>query len=217
MPGSATIRILLAEDHVLVREGLRRLINDEPDMRIVGEAADGAEAVRLARDIVPTIALVDISLPGWDGTTATRVLTETCPQVRVVALTRHDDPAFVTSMLEAGAAGYVLKQSPSSELVRAVRAVAAGGTYLDRALAGEGRTVPAVPAARRPQAPTEPVSEREEQILRLVATSHSNREIAAELSIDAGQVAELKAAAMRKLGLVTRLDVINYATARQWL
>lgn len=217
MPDSATIRILLAEDHVLVREGLRRLINDEPDMRIVGEAADGSQAVRLARDVMPAVALVDISLPGWDGATATRILTATCPQVRVIALTRHDDPAFVTNMLEAGAAGYVLKQSPSSELVRAVRAVAAGGTYLDRALAAAGRASPSSPPPPTPAPPGEPISEREEQILRLVASSHSNREIASALSIEPRHVAEQKASAMRKLGLVTRLDIINYATAREWL
>src|SRR5215207_5605887 len=125
------VRILIAEDHGTMREGLKLLFNNEPDMLVVGEAGDGREAVRLAQELLPDVAVMDISMPGWDGLKATRKLTETCPQVRVLALTRHDDYGFLKEMLRAGAAGYVLKQSASAELISAVRAVAAGQHYLD--------------------------------------------------------------------------------------
>src|SRR5215212_3547105 len=112
------LRILLAEDHVTVRDGLKRLVNEQEDMEVVAEAGDGRDAVRLARELLPDVAVMDISMRGWDGLKATQKLKETCPQVRVIALTRHDDHGFLTGMLRAGAAGYVLKQSASAELIR---------------------------------------------------------------------------------------------------
>lgn len=128
------LRVLPAEDHVTVREGLRRLVDEQGDMEVVAEAGDGREAARLAQELVPDVAVMDVSMPGWDGLKATRELSGACPQVRVLALTRHEDPGFIAEMLKAGAKGYVLKQSASGELIRAVRAVAAGQCYLDPAV-----------------------------------------------------------------------------------
>jgi DNA-binding NarL/FixJ family response regulator len=128
------LRVLVAEDHTLVRDGLKRMIGDQPDMVVVGEATSGDEVVAEANRLSPSIVLVDISMPGADGITVAQRLTATCPGARIIAVTRHTDAVFVTRMLRAGAAGYVLKQSPSAELLRAMRAVADGEQYVDAAL-----------------------------------------------------------------------------------
>jgi DNA-binding NarL/FixJ family response regulator len=211
------VRVLVAEDHATVREGLKLLLENEPDMEVVGEAADGREALRLARELLPDVAVMDISMPGWDGLQATRALREACPLVNVLALTRHADYGFLREMLRAGARGYVLKQSPSSELIRAVRAVAAGQGYLDpsvtakvvRGYTGEGPKTGAESAA--------PVGEREEEVLRLIALGRSNKEIAARLSVSVKTVETHKANGMRKLGLGSRADVVSYAIFRGWM
>lgn len=211
------VRVLIAEDHATMREGLKLLFNNEPDMSVVGEAGDGWEAVRLARELLPDVAVMDISMPGWDGLKATQKLKETCPQVRVLALTRHDDYGFLKEMLRAGAAGYVLKQSASAELLRAVRAVAAGQNYLDPTVTAK---VAGSYAARRPKKGAEsgePVSEREEEALRLIALGYSNKEIAVRLSVSVKTVEAHKANGMRKLGLGTRMDIVSYAIFRGWM
>ena len=128
------LRILIVDDHPLVRDGLKRLINDQPDMLVAGEAGDGHEALRFAKERLPDVALVDIWMPGLDGARVTQMITDACPQVKVIALTRHDDGGFVRQLLEAGATGYVLKQSALSELTRAVRAVAAGQQFVDASI-----------------------------------------------------------------------------------
>ena len=130
------LRILIVDDHALVREGLKRLIHEQPDMLVVGEAGDGHEALRVAEECLPDVALVDIWMPGLDGARITQMITDACPQVKVIALTRHDDGGFVRKLLEAGATGYVLKQSALSELTRAVRAVAAGQQFVDASIRG---------------------------------------------------------------------------------
>ena len=125
------IRILLAEDHVTVREGLKMLIGREPDMEIVGEAADGREAIERASELRPEIVVMDISMPGLNGLKGTRKLKELYPEIHVIALTRHKESGYVQELLLAGASGYVLKQSSSDELIRAIRAVHSGKSYLD--------------------------------------------------------------------------------------
>jgi len=211
------VRVLIAEDHGTMREGLKLLFNNEPDMTVVGEAEDGREAVRLARELLPDVAVMDISMPGWDGLKATRKLTETCPQVRVLALTRHDDYGFLKEMLRAGAAGYVLKQSASAELLRAVRAVAAGQNYLDPTVTA--KVVDGSPGGRpkNNSESGEPISEREEEALRLIALGYSNKEIATRLSVSVKTVEAHKANGMRKLGLGTRMDIVSYAIFRGWM
>src|SRR3954466_9225550 len=121
------IRVLLGDDHETVREGLRLLIDGQPDMQVIGEAADGAEAVALTASLKPDVTVLDLTMPGTSGLTATHLLKAGTPATAVGALTRHDDHAYVQKLLEAGASGYVLKQSPSTELLRAIRVAASGG------------------------------------------------------------------------------------------
>ncbi len=211
------LRILIVDDHALVREGLKRLIHEQPDMLVVGEAGDGHEALRVAEECLPDVALVDIWMPGLDGARITQMITDACPQVKVIALTRHDDAGFVRQLLEAGAMGYVLKQSALSELTRAVRAVAAGQQFVDASIRG---TVPPSPdpAPGEPSAaPEVPLSSQEQTVLRLVAAAYSYQEIAASLSIDMAEVLATRSVAMAKAGLATRTDVVHYAQARGWL
>jgi len=211
------VQILLADDHEMVREALRRLLNDQDDMLVVGEARSGEEALRLVQALTPAVALVDVSMPGG-GVQLTRALAQACPTLKVVAVTRHSDPAFVTAMLQAGAAGYVLKQSPSAELTRTIRAVAAGVRYVDASIEPAAENdAPAATASSSSNAPPAPLSPLEEQVLRLVAASHSNRDIAEELALDVTDVASLKASAMEKAGLATRVDAIRYAESRGWM
>src|SRR5215510_1130371 len=128
------LRVLLAEDHQTVREGLKMLIGQQPDMEVVGEAADGREAIDRAQKLKPDVVVMDISMPGLNGLKATRKLKETSPEIQVVALTRHNEGGYLQELLQAGAAGYVLKQSSSDELIRAIRAVGSGKSYLDPAI-----------------------------------------------------------------------------------
>jgi two-component system response regulator NreC len=212
------LRILIVDDHALVREGLKRLIHEQPDMLVVGQAEQGHEALRLAKERLPDVALVDISMPGLDGPRVTRMIRNACPQVKVIALTRHDDPGFVRRLLDAGAMGYVLKQSALSEVTRAVRAVAAGQQFVDASVRGAVPPSPAEAAhAARAAAPEVPLSLQEQTVLRLVASAHTYQEIAASLSIDMAQVIATRSVAMAKAGLATRTDVVRYAHARGWL
>jgi two-component system response regulator NreC len=212
------LRILIVDDHALVREGLKRLIREQPDMLVVGDAGDGHEAIRFAKELLPDVALVDIWMPGLDGACVTQMITDACPQVKVIALTRHDDAGFVRKLLEAGAMGYVLKQSPLSELTRAVRAVAAGQQFVDASLHGSVTSSPSDAARAEPAAaPEVALSSQEQSVLRLVAAAYSYQEIAASLSIDMTEVLATRSAAMAKAGLATLTDVVHYAQARGWL
>ena len=211
------VRVLIADDHGTVREGMRLLIEKEPNMEVVGLAAEGGEAVRLARELHPDVVLMDISMPGMDGLDATRRLGEAFPQVRVLALTRHADYGYLTEMLRAGAKGYVLKQSSSADLVSAVRAVAAGQNYLDPAVTGKLIGGYVKRSTEAGAVPKEELSEREEEVLRLIARGHSNKEIAARLSISVKTVEAHKANGTGKLGLAGRSDIVNYAIFRGWM
>jgi len=206
------IRVLLAEDHETVRHGLKLLINRQPDMEVVGEAGDGFAAVERAGALQPNVAVVDVSMPRMNGLAATRAICQSTPDTAIVALTRYGDDAYVHELMEAGALGYVLKQSSSSELVDAVRAAAAGRRYLDRSLAA--RVAGSLPRARR-TAPT--ITEREGEVLRFMALGHSNKEIAATLNLSVKTIEVHKANGMRKLGLAGRTDVVRYALLQGWL
>jgi len=211
------LRILIVDDHPLVREGLKRLINDQPDMLVAGEAGDGHEALRFAQECLPDVALVDIWMPGLDGARVTQMITDACPQVKVIALTRHDDGGFVRKLLEAGATGYVLKQSALSELTRAVRAVAAGQQFVDASIRAAVTPSSSGAARAEPAAPEAPLSLQEQTVLRLVAAAYTLQEIATSLSIDLPEALATRAAAMAKAGLATRTDVVRYAQACGWL
>lgn len=210
------VRVLIAEDHATVREGLKMILNAEPDIEVIGDAEDGHAAVELAQKLLPDVALMDISMPKLNGLKATAKLKECCPQVHVLALTRHTDDGYLQQVLRAGASGYVLKQSPPSELIHAIRAVAKGGKYLDPAVAGKvmGSFV------GRSQFNSEgqgDLSDRESEVLRLTAWGHSNKEIAARLDLSIKTVEVHKANGMKKLGMASRIDIVRYAVLQGWL
>ena len=211
----AKIRVLLAEDHETVRHGLKLLINGQTDMEVVGEAGDGRVAVERAGTLQPNVAVVDVSMPQMNGLAATKAIRESAPGTAVVALTRYDDEAYVQALLSAGAVGYVLKQSPSAELVDAVRAAASGRRYLDRRLAA--RVAGDVLSSRRRRAAPPAITDRESEVLRLMALGHSNKEIAELLFLSVKTIEVHKANAMRKLGLAGRTDVVRYALLQGWL
>ena len=209
------IRVLLAEDHETVRQGLKLLINGQPDMEVVGEASDGREALRSVEALKPEVAVLDISMPEMNGLTATRGIAERAPETAVVALTRYGDNAYVREMLGAGARGYVLKQSASGELLAASRAAARGKQYIDTSLA----TREAGSSFKRKPGPTAPprITDREMEVLRLMALGHSNKDIASSLEVSVKTVEVHKANAMRKLQLQSRIDVVRYALLQGWL
>jgi len=212
---SATLRILLADDHVTVRRGLKLLIDGESDMTVVGEASDGETAVQLARECRPDVVVMDVSMPGVNGLVATKMLKKILPDVAVVTLTRHADDAYLHELLRAGASAYVLKQSPPTELLHAIRATAtASGKYVDSTLMPR-MTARFVGARTGGAAAT--LSEREAEVLRLISCGYSNKEIASELDLSVKTVEAHKANAMRKLDLTGRIDIVKYAILQGWL
>jgi DNA-binding NarL/FixJ family response regulator len=208
------LKILVVDDHPIVREGLRRLIDAQPGMTVVAEASDGRTAVTTAVDVKPDIVVMDVTLPELDGVQATRQLCATLPHVKVVALTVHEHPGYVEALLQAGAAGYVLKRAAAADLVQALRAVAAGGVYLDPSVAASvaHRAVHGRPVTRGPD-----LSEREAAVVRLIARGYSNKEIAARLGVSVKTVETHKARSLEKLGVQSRADLVRFALERGWL
>jgi two-component system response regulator NreC len=207
------IRVLLAEDHETVRQGLRLLLESQPDIEVVAEAANGLDAVKHSQATQPHVVILDISMPEMNGLAAAKAIRHVVPKTAIVALTRHDDEAFVQELMAAGASGYVLKQSRSTELLNAVRAVAAGGHYLDTLLARRASEDDEGKYSPRPAT----ISDREKEVLRMMAVGHSNKGIAADLNISIKTVEVHKANAMRKLGLRGRIDVVRFAILHGWL
>jgi DNA-binding NarL/FixJ family response regulator len=211
------LRILLADDHATVRQGLKLLIDSQSDMGVVGEAADGHGVLQQAEALKPDIIVMDISMPGMNGLIATRMLKRVQPNVAIVALTRHDDDTYLEELLRAGASGYVLKQSAPTEFLQAIRAVASGGVYLDPAMTSRIADGLLAGNAQLSGQPRAAISERESEVLRLIAVGHSNKEVAAQLKISVKTVEVHKANAMRKLGLAGRVDIIRYGVLQGWL
>jgi len=210
------LRILLADDHVTVRRGLKLLIDAERDMEVVDEAGDGNEAVQKARELKPDVIVMDISMPGASGLAATRALKKIKPDAVIVTLTRHADNAYLQELLRAGVSGYVLKRSAPTELLHAIRAAAAGGQYLDTTLT-KGITAGLAGKDARTKTPATALTDRESEVLRLIASGYSNKEIAAHLSLSVKTVEAHKANAMRKLDLTGRIDIVKYAILQGWL
>ena len=206
------IQVLLADDHETVRDGLRLLVDAQEDMKVVGEASNGSAAIERTAALKPDVVVLDLTMPGMSGLTAARALKDRAPSTAVVALTRHDDDAYVQELLAAGASAYILKQSASAELLHAIRIAAAGGRYLDPAL-------PSPDASRDPRRKltTPRITDREVEVLRMMAVGHSNKDIASALDITVKTVEVHKANAMRKLGLKGRTDVVRYASLNGWL
>ncbi len=214
---AAKLRVLLAEDHEMVREGLKALVNAQADMEVVGEAEDGRVAVERAQALQPDVLVMDITMPGLNGLKATERVKQLCPQVKVLTLTRHTDAGFIQQLFAAGATGYVLKQSASAELVRAIRAVASGGNFLDPQITGKVIGGYLSQQARVGDDTPGEISGREAEVLRLIAWGHSNKEIAAHLQISVKTVEAHKANTMKKLGLGSRIDIVRYALLQGWL
>lgn len=213
------IRVVIADDHAMVREGLRALVDAQPDLRVVGEAADGAEAIAQVRDLRPDVVLLDLSMPGMGGAESAARITNETPSVKVLALTMHEERGYVSRLLRAGAAGYVLKRTVSSELVRAIHVVSGGGTYVDPSLAGTlfvDRPVRAAPPGDERRVAAE-LTRRETDVLQLVARGHSNKEIASALEISVKTVETHKANGMTKLGLPSRAALVRFAMDEGWL
>jgi DNA-binding NarL/FixJ family response regulator len=212
---SRKLRIYLADDHLVVREGLRLLVNAQGDMEVIGEAGDGETAWRDARAFQPDILVMDISMPNLNGLQATERLKATSPDIKVVVLSAYSDAAHVRQLLASGAKGYVLKQTAAEELIRAIRIVAGGGVFLDPSIAGkvvEGCINP----ASLDKGP-ESLSERELEVLIKIARGHTNAEIAEHLHISIKTVETHKSRFLQKLDLQTRADIVSYALKQGWL
>jgi len=206
--------IALADDHQVVRNGLRVLLEAEPDFSVVGEAGDGLEAVRLVERLQPDVLVLDLMMPGLNGLEVARQVSQRSPQTRVVILSMYDNEAYVLEALRAGAAAYVPKESTSAELVRAIREAVAGRRYLSPPLSERAIEIYMQRAESAALDPYETLTAREREVLHLVAEGHTNAEIAARLFVSPRTIETHRANLMRKLGLHTQTDLIRYALRR---
>ncbi len=214
-----TIRVIIAEDHAMVREGTRELLEREKDIEVVGEAADGAEAVALVEKLHPDVAIVDISMPGMGGIEATPKIKALHPSIAVLILTAYDDDQYIFALLGAGAAGYLLKDVPSAEVVRAVRAVHAGEPVLHPAIAKKVLAKIASEATDEPtpQASRAVLTDREREVLRLAACGMSNASIAKRLSVSLRTVQSHLTHTFDKLGVGSRTEAVIAGLRRGFL
>lgn len=211
--GTPKIRVLIADDHAILRSGLKLLVNAQPDMEVVAEAADGNEVVERTRQSQPDVVLLDLTMPGAGGMEALPKVLRESPASRIVVLTMHDDSAYLRSVLAAGAAAYVLKRSVDADLLTAVRTVRLGGIFIDPSLTGvlvqdviaKGRRKPGSPRAMRL------LSEREMEVLRMVARGFTSKQIADQISVSVKTVETYRSRLLEKLGLRTRSDIVRYA------
>ena len=205
-----TIRVLIVDDHAVVRSGLRRVLEDADGFEVVGEAGDMRTAVFEARAHTPDVILMDVVMPGASGIEATPAVLKEAPGAKVVVLSMQDDPRYVREAFAAGASGYVLKEAADKELVQAIREVADGGRYVHPAL---GARMITAEAEERRRAEEDPLSEREREVLRLLALGHTNQEIAKQLFISVRTAETHRAHIMQKLHLASRADLVRYALA----
>lgn len=210
------IRIIVAEDHVLVREGTRLLLEREPDMQVVGQAGDGAEAVRLACELQPDVAVLDVRMPVMNGITATAEIRRVAPHTRVLILSAYDEDEYVAEALAAGAHGYILKMAPPQELVEAVRTVARGEFAVPPDLAYKFARRWASYHGQGKEAWARPLTARELEVLRLVARGLRNKEIAAQLNLSIRTVEAHIHAILNKLGASSRTEAVVHGMVRRW-
>jgi DNA-binding NarL/FixJ family response regulator len=211
------IRVALADDHPVVLAGVKALLQADHEIAIVGEATTAAQAFAMIKETQPDVAEIDVSLPDMIGTELARRLTAACPQVKLLVLTVHEDRAYVQPLLQAGARGYLLKRSAAEDLVRAIRAITAGGVYLDPAIADKALSDAARRSETGASADGGELSPREADVLRLTAQGFSNKEIAARLEVSVKTVETYKSRAAEKLGLRNRADIVRYGVAHGWL
>jgi len=210
MANGSKIRVLIADDHAILRAGLRMLIDSQPDMKVIAEAPNGEEAVRLASAEHPDVVILDITMAGGGGLRAVSEILKVCSSTRVLLLTMHEEPAYLRTALASGAAGYVLKKSVDANLLAAIRSVHKGRSYVDSELAS-ALIQHALPDLAQPGRPDEVLSERELQVLKLVAEGFSSREIAEQIYIGVKTVETYRARFAEKLGLKSRADLVRYA------
>ena len=214
-PASGQLKLILVDDHPILRAGLKALLSAQSDFSVIAEADTGAAALELTERLNPDLILMDVSLPGMSGAEATRLVKRARPKLPVLALSVHEELTFVRLLLDAGANGYVLKRSACDELVRAVRAVAAGGAYIDPSLAGQLLRSSARPSSR--PGPLSSLSERETEVVRLLAQGMTMKEVAHQLTLSPRTLETYRARAMEKLDLKTRADLVRYAFRSGWL
>jgi two-component system response regulator NreC len=211
----AKIRVLIVDDHAIVRAGLRMLINPQPDMEVVGEAADGHEALRQARQANPDVLTLDLTMPRGGGLKALEGLRQACPQTRVLVLTMHEDPSYLRAVLAAGGSGYVAKSAVDGELLAAIRSVAQGRTFVTMNLSdSEAHHVlgdRATRTASAPRAPIQLLSAREQRVLQLLAQGYTNQEVGTQLCLSVKTIETYRARLADKLGLRSRADLTRYA------
>jgi DNA-binding NarL/FixJ family response regulator len=211
-------RIVLADDHPIVLDGLRNLIGAEPDFEIVGEAAGGLGALKVIRETCPEVAVLDISMPELNGIVLSRRLAAEMPALRILVLTLHEDRAYLNQAMEAGVRGYILKRTAVENLVQAIRAVMTGGIYVDPGIIGRmlpNKRSQAKPSARDGAVPV--LTEREREVLKMAALGFTNKEIASRLDVGVKSVETYKARGLEKIGLKTRAELVRYASAQGWL
>jgi DNA-binding NarL/FixJ family response regulator len=211
------LRILLADDHKIIRDGLKLLVNEQPDMHVVGEAGNGKEVLEKARELKPNVVVMDLSMPELNGLQATARLKEEHPEIKVVALTVHEDESYLRQLCKAGAAGYVLKRSAGDELIQAIRTVAKGGLFFDATLANRALAGQRAPSTAKGESRAANLSEREKDVLIQLAWGYSNKEIAAKLNISVKTVETYKVRIGEKLGLRSRSEMVQYAMRQGWM
>ncbi len=204
------IRILIADDHAIVRAGLRALLKSEPTMELVGEATGGCEAIELVGKSNPDVLVLDISMPDLDGISVTRKINSQFPDLRILILTVHEDEALLREAIKAGASGYVLKRAAEAELISAIRAIVGGGLYVDPSMVRILLSDRAKPAATGREV-VEPLTQREKEILKLIVRGYTNRQIGEELNISVRTVEGHRANLSEKLGLRSRVELVRYA------
>ena len=205
------IKVVLVDDHAVVRSGLRLLLDGQEDIEVVGEAGNAKDAVFRARALKPDVILLDMVMPGESGLEVLPKLLKESGETRVLVLSMQDDPSYVREAFAAGASGYVLKEAADEEVVSAVREIAGGGRYVHPAL---GARLVAAEAAERAAAEADPLSEREREVLRLLALGHTNQEIAQRLYISVRTAESHRAHIMQKLRLSTRAELVRYALSQ---
>ena len=206
------IRVLIADDHVILRSGLRMLLNAHTDIAVVGEASDGAVAVEMAERLQPDVVLLDITMPGLNGVDATKQILKRHPQMKILVLTMHDDMDYLQQLFQTGARGYLVKSAADTELLTAIRTVYEGRRYVDPSLAGEmASQLWGTPAQAETVAEDAPLSEREREVLEFIARGYTNKETAERLHVSVKTVESYRMRLMHKLGLHTRAELVRYA------
>lgn len=208
---SAPIRILIADDHAVLRAGVAMLLAAQPDLVVVGEAADGTETAARARELQPDVVLLDLSMPGPASGDVIRQVLRASPATRVLVLTMHDDPAYLASAMLAGAVGYVVKKVADTELLQAIRAVHAGRTFVDLTRTSDPHQRPATGRGDLARAAPKDLSGREVEVLRLLAQGHSNQQVADQIRVSVKTVETYRTRLSEKLGLKGRAELYRFA------